>query len=81
MIKNKDSEIYKIVNIERVGAGFSKKGELNKSLNRQATCFWRTLRKGSTKFEDLIEICDLLELEIIIRNNKTHTEYHINGFK
>lgn len=73
--KIENSDLYRVVNFERVGAGFPKQYDLDQAMNKQPQCFWRSLKKGSTKFEDAIKICELLGLELIIRNPKTNTDH------
>lgn len=80
MSKKNHSQLYKVVNFERVPAGFSKQYQMTEKLSYkpQQSCFWRTLKNGSTKFHDVIEICDLLGLELVIRNPKTNQEHKFN---
>lgn len=72
---SENSDLFRVVNFERVGAGYPKQYQLDQAMNRQPQNFWKSLKKGTTKFDDVAKICDLLGLELIIRNPKTNTDH------
>lgn len=73
--KLKESNLFRVVNFERVKKGFKNQGDLSKKLKKQDPNLWDGIRKGSTKFHDVCKICETLDLQLIIRNKETNTEH------
>ena len=61
------SKLFKAINFERVRKGFSKQKQLSEALNKQSPNLWDSLRKGSTKFDIVLEIAEKLDIEIVFR--------------
>jgi len=75
------SNLFRVINFERVGKGFSKQKQLSEALGKQSPNLWDSLRKGTTKFDLVKEIAEKLDLQIIIRNKETNTEHIITKLK
>ena len=75
---NNNSKLFKVVNYERVEAGFGSIKQLAEQIERQPQGFASTLKAGSTKFCDVVKLCDEMKLQLIIRNKETNTDHILN---
>jgi len=75
------SNLFRVINFERVSKGFSKQKQLSEALGKQSPNLWESLRKGTTKFDIIIEIAEKLDLQIVIRNKETNTEHILTELK
>jgi len=72
------SKLFKAINFERVRRGFSKQKELSEALGKQSPNLWESLRKGTTKFDVVVEIAEKLDIEIVFRTTEDNrTTEHI----
>ena len=56
-------------------------GELSKKVERDNCGLWRSIKEGSTKVNIVVELCDELNLELIIRNPNNGNTHLISKLK
>jgi hypothetical protein len=72
------SQLSTVLKIEAKDKGM-KQIDVSKMINKQDRNLWQMIRKGSVKFALVCKICDVLNLELVIRNREKNCEYIINS--
>jgi len=75
--KNENSQLFKVLNVELKEKGINKQ-TISEDLKVQNGNLWNMIKKDSVKFKLVCKICDVLGLELIIRNKSKNCEYIIN---
>lgn len=73
----KNSQLYKVLNIEAHSVGM-KQIDVSEKVGKQNGNLWMIIKKNTVKFNIVCSICNVLGLELVIRNRKLDCEYIIN---
>lgn len=53
--------------------------DINKILKKQPQNFWASMKRGSTKLNEVVQVCDFLELKMYVVNEETMEMYEIKS--
>tara|TARA_R110000868_G_scaffold162277_1_gene393361 strand:+ start:170 stop:430 length:261 start_codon:yes stop_codon:yes gene_type:complete len=76
-IKSTNSQLYKVLNIEAHAINM-KQIDVSEKVKKQNGNLWMIIKKNTVKFNVVCAICNVLDLEIVIRNKRINCEYIIN---
>ena len=73
----KQSNLFRVISLECLDKGITQ-GQLASSVQRQSQGLWNGLRKSNLSTSTLIDVCDSLGLELVIRNRTEQRETILN---
>lgn len=75
--KKENSALSKVLKVEMAGTKHNQKN-LSEAIQKQSQQLWTTIRNNKVKFNLIVKICNIIGLEIVIRNKSKNCEYIIN---
>jgi DNA-binding phage protein len=73
----KQSNLFRVISLECINKGMTQ-GQLASSVQRQSQGLWNGLRKQNLSTGTLIDVCDSLGLDLVIRNPSDERETILN---
>lgn len=75
--KIENSDLYKAVNYEKQDFGMTKQ-QISAAVNRDNGNLWSKIKLGTVGFGIVCKVCNVLGLELIVRNPRKNCSYLLN---